>query len=179
MEELLFGQEEDQFNSSSDKTTLPPLRYDNTSSSEDEDYNSKDDYDSLHEEAHVISTHITHDSGKNYAFIHCRKIDPNWILLNTGSSIEVFSNPNLLEVIYKSRESNKIHCNAGVIRVKHKRMLPKYGEVWYNKKGVSNILSMPSVTQKFPIVYDSMEGENFIVQKPTEHLIFNRSWSGL
>mmetsp|Transcript_39478 Transcript_39478/g.118507 ORF Transcript_39478/g.118507 Transcript_39478/m.118507 type:complete len:140 (-) Transcript_39478:186-605(-) len=58
-------------------------------------------------------------------------------------------------------------------------MLPGYGGVWYNKNGISNILYMSSVTKKFPVVCSRIGGNKFIVQNPTEHLIFNRSTSGL
>ena len=41
--------------------------------------------------------------------LHKGYINPNWILLNTGSSIDVFSNTQLMTNIHKSYQPMKIH----------------------------------------------------------------------
>mmetsp|Transcript_9864 Transcript_9864/g.29330 ORF Transcript_9864/g.29330 Transcript_9864/m.29330 type:complete len:178 (-) Transcript_9864:306-839(-) len=114
-----------------------------------------------------------------YAFLKWGKIDPNWILLDMGSSIDVFSNPDRLTGIHKSDESTKIHCNAGIVRVTHKGTLPGYRNAWFNENGITNILSMSNVVAKFPIICNSGLRDRFVVQTPEEHLVFNRIQSGL
>ena len=76
--------------------------------------------------------------------------------------------------IQKSYQSTKIHCNAGVVQVTHMGTLPGYGLVWFNGEGIKNILSMANATKKFPVYYDSKDGDRFILQKVDEQLVFNR-----
>ena len=54
-----------------------------------------------------------------HAFLHNGSINPNWILLDIVSSIDVFINPRLLTDIQKLVRSMKIHCNTGVVHVTH------------------------------------------------------------
>ena len=67
---------------------------------------------------------------------------PNWILLYTGSSINVFSNPRLTMNIHKSERTTKTNYNAGVVHVNHIGTLPGYRMVWFNRELTENILSM-------------------------------------
>ena len=39
-------------------------------------------------------------------------INKNWIILETGSTVDVFCNPNLLDNIRTVNEKINIHCNA-------------------------------------------------------------------
>ena len=91
----------------------------------------------------------------------------------------VFSNPQLLTNIHKSKRSTKIHCNAGVVQVTHMGTLPRYVLVWLNGEGTANILSMANATMKYHVSYASKDGDRFILQKADEQLVFNRSPSGL
>ncbi len=44
--------------------------------------------------------------------------------------------------------------------------IPGYpGDVWYNPKGIANILSMANVKKCYQITYDSSQGDGFIVHK--------------
>ena len=72
-----------------------------------------------------------------------------------------------------------IHCNTGVVTVDNKGARPGYGIVWFNRDGITNILSMENSTNKFPITYNISAGENLILQKDSEQLIFDRSPLGL
>ena len=63
----------------------------------------------------------------NHTFFQKGSINPNWILLYTGSSIDVFCNPILLNDIHRPEKMAKIHCNAGFFNVTHKGTLPGYG----------------------------------------------------
>ena len=79
-----------------------------------------------------------HDFFFAHSFLQKRAINPTWILLNTGSSIYIFSNPQLLTNIHKSVLSTKIHCNTGVVRVTHIRTLPGFGLVSVCRSGLQD-----------------------------------------
>ncbi len=60
-----------------------------------------------------------------------------------------------------------IKCNAGITKTNMIGIMPGYpGEVWYNPKGIANILSMANVKKYFRVTYDSAGGEGFVVHKP-------------
>jgi hypothetical protein len=58
-----------------------------------------------------------------------------------------------------------IKCDAGVTRTSWVSDLPGYGQVWYNKAGIVNILSLSKVEDKYRITYESAEEKQFIVHK--------------
>jgi hypothetical protein len=69
---------------------------------------------------------------------------------------------------YNVRKVNKvmnIKCNAGVTRTDMVGDLPGCGEVWFNKSGIANILSLSRMEKKCRITYDSKNGKQFIVHK--------------
>ena len=130
------------------------------------------DEDSLDDECY-------HDVLFYHAFLQKGSINPNWILIDTGSSINVFSNPRLLTNIHKLDQIMKINCNVGVVNVTDMGTLPGYGLVWFNGEGIANILSMANVTKTFPVSYGSKDGYIFIVQTEDGQLFFNKIPPGL
>ncbi len=54
------------------------------------------------------------------------------------------------------------------------------GEVWYNPKGIANILSMANVKRHYRVTHDSKHGDGFIVHKPDgTQRVFQDSSKGL
>ncbi len=70
---------------------------------------------------------------------------------------------------------------AGVTQTNMIGEMPGYpGEVWYNPKGIANILSMANVKKYYRITYDSSQGDGFIVHKTDEtQRCFKESDKGL
>jgi hypothetical protein len=81
------------------------------------------------------------------------RVSKNWILLDNQSTADVFCTPKLLQNIRKINKVMHIKCNAGVTRTSWVGKLPGYGQVWYYKDGIANILSLSRVEEKYRISY--------------------------
>jgi hypothetical protein len=93
------------------------------------------------------------------------EVSKSWILLDNQSTVDVFCNLKLLKNIYKINKVMNIKCNAGVTRTNMVGDLPGYGQVWFNKDGITNSLLFSRVEEKCRITYDSAESKQFIVHK--------------
>ena len=69
----------------------------------------------------------------------------SWILLDSQSTVDVFSNKKLLTNIRDSKRTLTLYCNAGKAIVTQKGDLKGYGSVWYYAQGIANILSLRNV----------------------------------
>lgn len=102
-----------------------------------------------------------------------------WILLGNQSTVCAFSNSGLLEYVRDVDTWMDIHYNAGVANTNQVWDLRGFGEVWYNPKGIANMLSMVVVENHFRVVYDSGNDEGFTVTKEDESIMtFCRSDRG-
>ena len=88
-----------------------------------------------------------------------------WILLDKQSTVCAFTNSDLLDNIREVDTWMDIHCNAGVTSTNMVGDLKGFGEVWYNPKGIANILSMAVVEKSFRVTYDSDSDKGFSVVK--------------
>jgi hypothetical protein len=108
------------------------------------------------------------------------EVSKTWILLDNQSTADVFCNPKLLKDILKVNKVMKIKCNAGVTRTNLVGNLPGYSQVWFNKNGITNILSFSSVEEKCRVTYDSASSKQFIIHKGNGVVHrFKQSRSGL
>jgi len=69
-------------------------------------------------------------------------IPRTWILLDSQSTVDVFSNPRLLTNIRDAKKSLTLYCNAGKAIITKKGDLKGYGIVWFYPEGIANILSL-------------------------------------
>ena len=96
-------------------------------------------------------------------------IDKNWCLLDNQSTWNAFINGKYLSNIRNAadRKYLRVHCNAGVTHTNKIGDLPGYSDpVWYNPKGISNILSLGLVQKNHPVTYNSKDGNEFVIHSP-------------
>jgi Zinc knuckle len=108
--------------------------------------------DPLFCEVQEMSTEIVHTQGST--------IPRSWIILDNGSTVDIFSNKKLLNNIRQVKQSIKIRCNSGSSVTNMMGDLPGYGPVWYNPSGIANILSLSKVAEKFQITYNNNKDAN-------------------
>jgi hypothetical protein len=108
------------------------------------------------------------------------RIPKDWVLLDSQSTTDAFSNPNLLTGIHEVRGSLTIHTQAGKAVTKLRGTLPGYGEVWFCPDGIANILSLARVAKSRLVTFDSTNGNQFAVTKEDgDKRIFQQSEHGL
>ncbi|CAJ1963603.1 unnamed protein product [Cylindrotheca closterium] len=87
-----------------------------------------------------------------------------WIVLDTGSTANIFCNRSLLQNIHKVKHGLKVRCNAGVVQLNMKGYFGDYPDpVWFNPDGIANILSFHDVNKHYHVVYDNRGADQFVV----------------
>ena len=103
----------------------------------------------------------------------------NTMILDSGSSIDLFCNASWLQDIKVSRESIDLSTNAGPLHVNKLGTLPAYGEVPFNRNAVTNIMSLAQAADKYKVTYDSSIDDAFYVHTPEKTVRFARNKSNL
>ena len=89
------------------------------------------------------------------------EIDENWYLLDHQSTCNAFVNEKYLSNIRDAPDGKylRVHCNAGLTHTnKIGDLLGYYDTVWYNPKGIANILSLGLFQKNHPVTYNSQDG---------------------
>ena len=88
-----------------------------------------------------------------------------WISLDSHSTADAYSNPDMLTDIHEVKGSLTIHTHqqAGKTVTKLRGTVPVYGEVWYCPKGIANILLLANVSKTRSIKFNSINGNQFEV----------------
>eukprot|EP00957_Ditylum_brightwellii_P117650 8974263-Ditylum_brightwellii.AAC.1 len=108
----------------------------------------------------ATTSHLLQQSGIK------EKIDPNWVLLDSQSTVNVFCNTDLLVNICHAKYSLHIYCTAGRSTTDMIKALLGSGAVWLYPDCIANILSLAKVAEMFPVTYDSTDSQGFLVHKP-------------
>eukprot|EP00980_Cylindrotheca_fusiformis_P020860 scaffold7853_cov118-Cylindrotheca_fusiformis.AAC.1 len=73
-----------------------------------------------------------------------------WLLLDSCSSVDLISNKDLLHDVHPADASMRVHCNAGTVELTQQGYFGDYPlPVWYNPKGIANILSLHNVSKLY------------------------------
>jgi hypothetical protein len=108
------------------------------------------------------------------------RIPKDWVLLDSQSTTDAFSNPDLLQNIHEVRGSLTIHTQAGKAITKMRGTVPGYGDVWYCPDGIANILSLARVAKTRLVKFDSTNGNQFEVTRDDGSArVFRQSEFGL
>jgi hypothetical protein len=85
------------------------------------------------------------------------------IRLDSQSTIDLIYDPALVESTFKSSHSMRLKSNGRTMEVKKQAIMPGYhAHVWYNKKAITNILSLSNVIKQYRVMYDSND-QMFVV----------------
>ena len=104
------------------------------------------------------------------------------ILLDSQSTMDLFCNRALVRKIYKSKNKMELNSNGGTMLVTHKAEMAGYHtHVWYDRRAITNILSLSNVTKQYRVTYDSDDG-TFVVHRERDgkpNIEFRKHESGL
>ena len=73
------------------------------------------------------------------------KVNPTWVLLDNQSTVNVFSKPDMVVSISETSREMHVYCNSGKVIIWKVADWPGFGEVWFHRGGIANILSLALV----------------------------------
>lgn len=105
------------------------------------------------------ATKTTGTTLRQYAYMLAQQsgkhdIDPDWILLDSQSTISVFRNANMLSNIRRSPHVLWALTNGGHQDSNMVGDFPNLGEVWFNSESIANILSLAKVRKVCRVAMD-------------------------
>jgi hypothetical protein len=137
----------------------------NSGSGNDEGHDNHANMQTNKEEQDVNSA--TNSSTNNYAYslnvysveqvVLMHNLPRMWLLIDSCSTTDIFANKLLLTNVHDAPTPIWVRCNAGRIQLKQQGYFGNYPQhpVWYNPKGVANILSLANVTKHYRVTMDS------------------------
>jgi hypothetical protein len=103
----------------------------------------------------------------------------NCITLDNGSTLSLFSNPDLVQDIRTSSKTLSLATNAGVKQSNREANVPGFGKVYYDEDAIANIFGFSDLKKKHRITYDSNKKDEFLVHMDNEIIKFECSPDGL
>jgi hypothetical protein len=124
---------------------------------EEDDDDDDDDGDDINFTFHLNDDTVT------IALKHT--INQNWVLLNSDSTVNIFSNKKFLKNIRRcdTEQGLRVHSTGGFQDTHMIGDLPGFGPVWYNKGSLANILSLAAVRKICRVTMDTALEEAAIV----------------
>jgi hypothetical protein len=93
------------------------------------------------------------------------------LLLDSCSTLNLISDESMLRDIHEVDKTMHVRCNAGVTKTNLMGWLGDFPEpVWFNPKGVANILSLYIMTKYYHVQFDSKQDNALIVTNPNGHV---------
>ena len=88
-----------------------------------------------------------------------------YVLLDNESTVDAFCNPNLISNIHEVDETMTLRSNGGTIKTSQMAKVKGYGDVWFNKDFITNIICLKNIKKKYRVTYDSKADSAFIVHR--------------
>ena len=101
------------------------------------------------------------------------------IILNNGSTLSIFANPELLEGIRKSKSTLEMAINAGTRFSNQEANVPGFGIIWYDEGAIANIFNFTELVDKHRITFDSSVENAFLVHQSDMTIKFECTPEGL
>jgi hypothetical protein len=100
----------------------------------------------------------------------------NCITLDNGSTLSLFSNPELVQDIRALRKTLPLATNAGVKQESNREVnIPDFGKVHYDEDAIVNIFGFSDLKKKHRITYDSNKEDAFLIHMDNELIKFECS----
>ena len=101
------------------------------------------------------------------------------IILDNGSTLSIFANPELVEGIRKSKSTLEMATNTGTRLTNQEANVPGFGTMWYDEGAIANIFSFAELVDKHRITFDSSVENAFLVHQPDKIVKFECTPEGL
>jgi hypothetical protein len=96
-------------------------------------------------------------------------LKPNTLLLDSCLTVCLISNGTILHGVHTVDRRMHVCCNPGVWVTNQMGYLGDFPEpVWYDPKGVANILLLLIMQKYFQVQYNSLKGNHFLVLMPNK-----------
>ena len=83
-----------------------------------------------------------------------RPINSDLVLLDSQSTVHLFSRPEHVTNIRPAKHPIRVHCNKGTLETTEEATFGTTS-VYYDSRGIANVLSLHKLGQKFRVTYDS------------------------
>ena len=101
------------------------------------------------------------------------------MILDSGSSIDIFRNPQLVTDSKRSDQVLRLSTDVGSKTKQIQAVVPDYGKFWYEDKSIANIFSLNNLVKKYRVTYDSHQDGSFTVHTNIGIIQFIRNKQGL
>ena len=108
-----------------------------------------------------------------------RPLNKDLVLLDSQSTVHLFSQPEHVSNIREAANPIRVHCNKGTLET---TQVADFGDtpVYFDSRGIANVLSLYQLGQKFKVTYDSTDRDGvFKVFTPAGVIEFKPTANGL
>ena len=113
--------------------------------------------DASNEESVIILTQIDETVlVQDDSAAKCHPINSDLVLLDSQSTMDLFSNPDHIINIRPAKMPIHVYCNKGILTTNKEA---DFGNtpVFFDSRGIANVLSLYRLGQKFQVTYDSLD----------------------
>jgi hypothetical protein len=103
----------------------------------------------------------------------------NCILLDSGSTLSLFSNPELVKNIRTTGRTLALATNADVKHSNKEATVPGFGMVYYDEDAIANVFGLSYLKKNHRVTYDSNKEDAFLVHMNDKIIKFECSPDGL